>query len=217
MTCPFNSLPVTTATSRALLFSITYTTCLPSRVMMASLGAVTIRSGAALFCSLFFRLQEGHIATHLRLDQAVLVEDRNLHRHRRLGAVGRWNHLPQHALVGLVRNRLHRDVRRVSLHSVGPTFASLTSTSASSEFMSAMATIAPEDVEMFTPGGIGATLSPTSAIFFTTTPSNGARISVKSSSPLASAGPPCPVRCRLGQVALSSWPRRARPATPPSP
>ena len=31
---------------------------------------------------------------------------------------------------------------------------------------------------MFTPGGIGATLSPTSAIFFTTTPLNGARITV---------------------------------------
>ena len=31
---------------------------------------------------------------------------------------------------------------------------------------------------MFTPGGIGATLSPTSAIFLTTTPPNGARITV---------------------------------------
>ena len=31
---------------------------------------------------------------------------------------------------------------------------------------------------MFTPGGMGATLSPTSAIFFTTVPANGARITV---------------------------------------
>ena len=31
---------------------------------------------------------------------------------------------------------------------------------------------------MFTPGGIGATLSPTSAIFLTTTPLKGARITV---------------------------------------
>ena len=46
--------------------------------------------------------------------------------------------------------------------------------------MSAMATIAPDDVEMFTPGGIGATLSPISVIFFTTIPANGARTVVKS-------------------------------------
>ena len=38
--------------------------------------------------------------------------------------------------------------------------------------------MAPEDVERFTPGGIGATLSPISAIFLTTTPAKGARISV---------------------------------------
>ena len=37
---------------------------------------------------------------------------------------------------------------------------------------------APEDVEMFTPGGIGATLSPTSAIFLTTVPEKGARMTV---------------------------------------
>ena len=44
-----------------------------------------------------------------------------------------------------------------------------------------MATMAPEAVEMFTPGGIGATLSPTSAIFLTTVPANGARMTVLSS------------------------------------
>ena len=38
--------------------------------------------------------------------------------------------------------------------------------------------MAPEEVEMFTPGGMGATLSPISAIFFTTTPPKGARITV---------------------------------------
>src|ERR1035441_6824381 len=36
--------------------------------------------------------------------------------------------------------------------------------------MSAMATMAPDDVEIFTPGGMGATLSPASVIFFTTMP-----------------------------------------------
>ena len=58
------------------------------------------------------------------------------------------------------------------------TLASDTSTSISSVARSASATIAPDDVEMFTPGGMGATLSPTSAIFLTTVPANGARITV---------------------------------------
>ena len=42
-----------------------------------------------------------------------------------------------------------------------------------------MATMAPEDVEMLTPGGIGATLSPASVIFLTTMPAKGARMVVK--------------------------------------
>ncbi len=36
--------------------------------------------------------------------------------------------------------------------------------------------MAPDEVETFTPGGIGATLSPTSVIFLMTTPSKGARM-----------------------------------------
>ena len=58
------------------------------------------------------------------------------------------------------------------------TFDSATSASTSSVSRSASATIAPDEVDRFTPGGIGATLSPTSAIFLTTTPANGARITV---------------------------------------
>ena len=41
--------------------------------------------------------------------------------------------------------------------------------------------MAPDEVEMLTPGGIGATLSPTSDIFFTTVPANGARMTVLAS------------------------------------
>jgi hypothetical protein len=67
------------------------------------------------------------------------------------------------------------------------TFASATSTSTSRVSRSASATIAPEDVDRFTPGGMGATLSPTSAIFLTTTPVNGARMTVFAS--CASAKP----------------------------
>ncbi len=74
------------------------------------------------------------------------------------------------------------------------TFDSLTSASTSSVSRSASATIAPEAVEMFTPGGIGATLSPISAIFFTTTPLNGARISVFCSSASFSATSACDCR-----------------------
>ena len=58
------------------------------------------------------------------------------------------------------------------------TLASATSTSTSSVSRSASATIAPDAVEMLTPGGIGATLSPTSAILRTTVPVNGARMFV---------------------------------------
>ena len=43
-----------------------------------------------------------------------------------------------------------------------------------------MATIAPEEVEILTPGGMGATLSPASVIFLTTMPAKGARMVVKS-------------------------------------
>ena len=58
------------------------------------------------------------------------------------------------------------------------TLASFTSASISSVARSASATMAPLAVEMFTPGGMGATLSPTSAILRTTVPENGARITV---------------------------------------
>ena len=58
---------------------------------------------------------------------------------------------------------------------------SLTSTSTSSVSRSARATTAPDEVDRFTPGGMGATLSPTSAIFFTTVPVKGARMRVLAS------------------------------------
>ena len=63
---------------------------------------------------------------------------------------------------------------------------------------------------MFTPGGIGATLSPTSAIFFTTTPAKGARIrvfwswaSLKPRSALACASAASAILTRL--AAASRW------------
>ena len=57
-------------------------------------------------------------------------------------------------------------------------YDSFTSASISRVVMSTRATIAPEEVETFTPGGMGATLSPTSAIFLITTPLKGARMNV---------------------------------------
>src|SRR5271166_2312909 len=61
------------------------------------------------------RLEEGNVTAHLRLQVLVLVEDGHLHRNRRLGTVRRGDDLPQHSLIGMVRDRLHGYLSRLPL------------------------------------------------------------------------------------------------------
>src|SRR5271167_3904174 len=60
-------------------------------------------------------LEEGDVTAHLRLQVLVLVKDGHLYRHRRLGAVCRGDDLPQHSLISMVRDRLHRYLSRLPL------------------------------------------------------------------------------------------------------
>src|SRR5271165_5649437 len=118
MTCPWSSFPVVTGSWRTLLPSSSKTTDLPSLKLKDDGLAIPCRyrilgdgDDTPWRCLLLLRLlwlEEGDVTTHLRLQVLVLVDDGHLYRHRRFGAVRCGDDLPQHSLISMVRDCLHR-------------------------------------------------------------------------------------------------------------
>src|SRR5207249_1514022 len=179
-TWPWRSPAGTTARDRTLLPSTSNTTGLPSRVATASFGTTTTGDAGSAAAAGRAASTKVTLALISGLSWASLSRIVTL----------TWTVAFVRSAVGITCRSTALYLRSGNASTVTSagwsaeslaTLDSLTSASTSSVSRSARATIAPEEVEMFTPGGMGATLSPTSAIFFTTVPVNGARMMVLAS------------------------------------